>query len=580
MTDYTYSRHDFGLVHNRVIEVTQSNNLQKCSQGFSYLTIGLLLNINDDEIEQSLTDTEYLNIKADPSKKGKDRGVDAVYIDYSSTPACIHIFNFKYTESFEKTKSNFPSGEIDKLISFISDLMSESESLSNGINSVLADKVQEINELYKEHPIVDIKIHLCSNLYHGLVSDERDRFINALSRYSKVQFIEHNLKEYVSIISNTNKEVINAKIRLIDKNFFEKADGDINALIANIDATEVLKAVSKKSDIRLSSEPVSYDELISNGVHDDAFDDNVRIYLKQKTKINKNIKNTAKSENSHRFFYFNNGITITCKSFEYTKSIRAPLVQLHDLQIVNGCQTIHALLDALSESPEHFDNVDLLCRIYKTENESLSNEIAEYTNSQNPVKSRDIRSNDFVQKYLEQSLLLKGYFYERKRNQYYNKPIAYRIDAEKAGQLLMSLYNGIPAEAKTDKKVIFSEKYDIIFDESITDDDIIIAFEIYKHIMMKAKAARESKETSVLGSVSSFINHASYYLLYAIGECAKKRGVELKVENINTLNCLYDDAFNILIKAAESEKEKKQSYDHRSFFISARPRFYLEEALR
>ncbi len=144
----------------------------------------------------------------------------------------------------------------------------------------------------------------------------------------------------------------------------------------------------------------------------------------------------------------------------------------------------------------------------------------------------------------------------------------------------MSLYNGIPAEAKTDKKVIFSEKYDIIFDESITDDDIIIAFEIYKHIMLKAKAARESKETSVLGSVSSFINHASYYLLYAIGECAKKRGVELKVENINTLNSLYDDAFNILIKAAESEKEKKQSYDHRSFFISARPRFYLEEALR
>ena len=51
-----------------------------------------------------------------------------------------------------------------------------------------------------------------------------------------------------------------------------------------------------------------------------------------------------------RFFYYNNGITVTCSHFEYPKQVRNPIINLENLQIVNGSQTIHALFEAFNEA--------------------------------------------------------------------------------------------------------------------------------------------------------------------------------------------------------------------------------------
>jgi len=93
----------------------------------------------------------------------------------------------------------------------------------------------------------------------------------------------------------------------------------------------------------------NYSVLKEYPVLEDAFEDNVRIYLKQRSKINRNIKETALSDDAYRFFYYNNGITITCSHFEYPKRVRNPIIELENLQIVNGSQTIHALHDAFKE---------------------------------------------------------------------------------------------------------------------------------------------------------------------------------------------------------------------------------------
>ncbi|HAC62081.1 MAG TPA: hypothetical protein DCF68_00740 [Cyanothece sp. UBA12306] len=76
--------------------------------------------------------------------------------------------------------------------------------------------------------------------------------------------------------------------------------------------------------------------------------------------------------------------------------------------------------------------MELLCRIYETQDLELSTKIAEYTNSQNPVKSRDVRSVDYIQQKLEKELLVKGYFYERKRNQYTKEPRTNRYRCRKS----------------------------------------------------------------------------------------------------------------------------------------------------
>ena len=57
-------------------------------------------------------------------------------------------------------------------------------------------------------------------------------------------------------------------------------------------------------------------------------------------------------------------------------------------------------------------------RIYETKQREISHRIAESTNSQTPIKSRDLHSNDDVQKKLEDEFFAMGYFYERKTDQY------------------------------------------------------------------------------------------------------------------------------------------------------------------
>lgn len=267
---------------------------------------------------------------------------------------------------------------------------------------------------------------------------------------------------------------------------------------------------------------------------EDAFEDNVRVYLKQRSKINRNIKKTALSDENHRFFYFNNGITITCDQFEYPKTIRSPIIELKNIQVVNGSQTIHALYEAFLEDSSKFEYIELLCRIYETKNLLLSTNIAEYTNSQNPVKSRDVRSIDFIQQKLEQEFLLKGLYYERKKSQYIDQPKNLRLDAEKVGQVLMAFYNEMPREAKNRKKFIFGEKYDEIFSDEITADKVLLPFKLFDNIEEEKTKVKSSVSLSN-GQQDSFILYSSYYILYVIAKLAQKKSIPLEISNIEDI---------------------------------------------
>jgi len=111
------SRQDFSLVRTHVQQFTNDLELDNDSLGFMFFALDLILGIQDDEASDSITDTSYLKISNNSS--GHDRGIDALYIDESEKPAIIHIFNFKYTGNEKKIGNNFPSSEIDKILSFL-----------------------------------------------------------------------------------------------------------------------------------------------------------------------------------------------------------------------------------------------------------------------------------------------------------------------------------------------------------------------------------------------------------------------------------------------------------------------------
>ncbi len=57
------------------------------------------------------------------------------------------------------------------------------------------------------------------------------------------------------------------------------------------------------------------------------FQENARIYLTQKNKINKRIFDSALADSNAEFWYLNNGITLTCDHFEYPPGTRAPILE-------------------------------------------------------------------------------------------------------------------------------------------------------------------------------------------------------------------------------------------------------------
>jgi hypothetical protein len=59
---------------------------------------------------------------------GDDRGIDAVYLDELESGTIVHLYQVKHAMTFENSRSNFPSNEIDKVLSYISDMLPRMQS--------------------------------------------------------------------------------------------------------------------------------------------------------------------------------------------------------------------------------------------------------------------------------------------------------------------------------------------------------------------------------------------------------------------------------------------------------------------
>lgn len=450
-------------------------------------------------------------------------------------------------------------------------------------NSTLNEKTEEIWKLFDDYNPV-FYLHLCSNIAGELHQNEKTRLERELSNYSNITFAQHTIYDYVTAINGSKRINADVKFRTNCKEMFEKSDGDIRALIVNVRADELIRVITDNESLRLNIDVEDYSILKDQEILEDIFYDNVRVYKKQKSRINKSIIDTAKSEENNKFFYYNNGVTITCKSFEYSK-IAQPVITLNELQVVNGSQTLHALFDVAKDNPCYLKNIEILCRIYELKNSLYSSRIAEYTNSQNPVTTRDIRSIDFVQQKLESEFLNMDYFYERKKNQYETQNSKKRIDSEKAGQALMAFYSKMPSEARNDKNLLFGNKYEIIFNENITANKVLLAFNLYKEIENKKRSVRkEIILDKKLYEQQSFILYATYHILYIVGvisELKQKSGEIINITKEQLFSDYYEIAILLIEKAIKQEKKNNQSkYSNADFFKSARPKIYIDDYFR
>lgn len=154
------------------------------------------------------------------------------------------------------------------------------------------------------------------------------------------------------------------------------------------------------------------------------FDMNIREYLGNKG-VNKNIYTTLLDpEERKNFFYYNNGITIICEKMskittqpsEYNMNA---VFQIDNPQIVNGCQTVNSIYEALKNvdptilEKEYKDSFVML-KILEIDRENsvedvLYKNIVKYNNSQNAIDEKTFVANTDIFNRLQIEFEKKGF---------------------------------------------------------------------------------------------------------------------------------------------------------------------------
>lgn len=222
------------------------------------------------------------------------------------------------------------------------------------------------------------------------------------------------------------------------------------------------------------------------------FEPNVRSEIKS-SRVNLAIKETVSTRAGRKDFrHLNNGITVVCDGYAPRGPKDSPTAfEIRKPGVVNGLQTVKSIHDAFRKL-KHEDQIDfrdnclVLCRLHQPDSVRRIDDLIKATNNQNPMKPRNLKSNDPEQRAFETLFAEQGWFYERKEGAWSafssdsrgwkslggKKPDFFRtksgglrkVDNSEIAQNWLA-FIGFSTEAINQKRAIFSEEslYSLIF---------------------------------------------------------------------------------------------------------------------
>lgn len=188
------------------------------------------------------------------------------------------------------------------------------------------------------------------------------------------------------------------------------------------------------------------------------FERNVRLSLGN-TKINKSLLESIRNKVEHRNFpLYHNGITILCHSI---KSESDQKLSIENYVVVNGAQSLTSLFKAKNSIT---DDLRILVKVVEVQGDhALADKITTYSNNQNAIKARDMRSNHNIQQRLKkefEEIAGDDFIYEVKRGE---KAAGREVlENDHAGLILLAMEVGEPWAAHQRYKIM-DESHSKIF---------------------------------------------------------------------------------------------------------------------
>ncbi|WP_436640109.1 AIPR family protein [Microbaculum sp. FT89] len=482
------SKMDWDIIDARVAKACDRNQFEKKTVGFLAVVIDQIFPGHEDQLQEIVTDGPG------------DRGVDAIHIVESESSAEVFLFQSKYREIHGACQKTINDADLLKIALFLNELFDKADGLLGCGNFRLKEAVQRVWQLHDNGKICRYKVIFCSN-GGGFSASARGIIDSVKATHASVSFEFYSGHDVVRAMAIEGRNAEDGQLQVIGKEILERSDGDVRGAIASVDAQSFVDLITLEDG-----------ETIKRHL----FDDNLRVFLGSKGGYNQEIIASANSDDRYLFWYLNNGVTVTCKSFSYNKGHSNPKLNFKDFQIVNGAQTSHSLVEVARTNPEALSEVVLMVRMYATDREDIVERVAVATNSQARIQSRDLKANKGVLKKLELAFKERGYFFERKKNMHSDKPESKRIDALKLGQIILSFELREPDKAKTESDSIFDSRFHQIFDNRQSVDELIRLYQIYEIIeKMRDRYQADFGASPETGHEHQYLVYGHWFVLFA-----------------------------------------------------------------
>jgi hypothetical protein len=386
---------------------------------------------------------------------GNDRGIDCVVIDRDV--GVVNLISTKTAVEFKNSTKNFPGTEVEKIKSFVDDLMRREDGLIENANPILRGYIRQIWEALENGEPLEIKIHLFSN-QSPFCDNDRERLLGYLKPYG-IALFEAHLAELSKGLALRFDAPERRQIDFVSQEFYESKHAGARIIDGVVEATVLLNCFFNPDRTALDTRLLHQ---------------NVRGNLGVENPVNKNIQKTIDGDDAEAFVLFNNGITIVCERYNYQAGSDFP-VHMERPQIVNGGQTAASLVAAGKTIGNSLEKVKVRVRVIESRDELLVQKIAFATNSQSKILDRDLRANDDISLKLAVGLNSQGYYYRRKRGETGDiGQLEQSIDALRTAQMLLATRHGEPHGAKTKTSSIFGEEFSRVFDPAIVTPQLLI----------------------------------------------------------------------------------------------------------
>ena len=476
-------------------ELKVGNDAQKRrSLAFLFLVSKTMFELTDEDTLDSIVDG------------GNDFGVDAIWFESPDQGEIkVALVQSKYRSRLDGS-SAFPEDGVIKLIGAIDALFDPSVPVT--VNDRLRRRVEDVRSFIVEGAIPRVTAIAANN---GVTWSEESaqRIQNASRRHANLVEWRHiGADEFVSMLQA--RKPISADLQLVGK-----------ASVESFDFRRVL--VGRMSVSQLATLAEQYDNRL--------FERNIRRYLGLVgNRVNEAVAYTlGQTDQRPNFYFYNNGITITCSKFRHN-ALQGEnwRVQVDDLQIVNGGQTARTVQHVAKKVGPDIDTAEVLVRIYEIEQNDIDliEAITFATNSQNPVDLRDLKANEPKQKVLAESMSALGYLYRAKRED--SAVSANEFTSAVVAEAVLAVWRHRPHQARFRSREHFGALYEHIFSD-LNGAQAIIAGLLHRHAENRRKRPPEG--------APDFLPYGSRFIAMLMGRYLLS-DLSVAVEQLNHRNFL------------------------------------------